>query len=192
MVRLSLEYIAKKADLTALPGNYNFEIHKTIYQVRRDGVKTVALQMPEGLMMYGCAIADIVERSVAFATVRLEADIGSFTGALPLLLADVTYGACCIDDFTAKEMGAEMIVHYGHSCLSESNPYATSHLKLNLSPGIADINKDAIRLCGNRYRHASPSAVCQVQFPLVPSRVSSHGRRCRGCSYRRQGRHCSR
>lgn len=46
------------------------------------------------------------------------ADVGSFTGALPLLLADVTYGACCIDDFTAKEMGAEMIVHYGHSCLS--------------------------------------------------------------------------
>lgn len=41
-----------------------------------------------------------------------------FTGAQPLLLADVTYGACCIDDFTAREMGAEMIVHYGHSCLS--------------------------------------------------------------------------
>lgn len=40
-----------------------------------------------------------------------------FTGALPLLLADVTYGACCIDDFTARSMGAEMIVHYGHSCL---------------------------------------------------------------------------
>jgi 2-(3-amino-3-carboxypropyl)histidine synthase len=56
--------IMRNADITALPGNYNFEIHKTIYQVRRDGVKTVALQMPEGLMMYGCAIADIVERSV--------------------------------------------------------------------------------------------------------------------------------
>jgi 2-(3-amino-3-carboxypropyl)histidine synthase len=56
--------IIRNADITALPGNYNFEIHKTIYQVRRDGVKTVALQMPEGLMMYGCAIADIVERSV--------------------------------------------------------------------------------------------------------------------------------
>jgi len=61
---LSTAYIVNKADLLALPGNYNFEIHKTIYQVRRDGVKTVALQMPEGLMMYGCAIADIVERSV--------------------------------------------------------------------------------------------------------------------------------
>lgn len=60
-----LQYASRKvADKTALPGNYNFEIHKTIYQVRRDGVKTVALQMPEGLMMYGCAIADIVERLV--------------------------------------------------------------------------------------------------------------------------------
>ena len=63
----SLGNLANKADFTALPGNYNFEIHKTIYQVRRDGVKTVALQMPEGLMMYGCAIADIVERSVLAA-----------------------------------------------------------------------------------------------------------------------------
>ncbi|WVF67985.1 diphthamide biosynthesis protein 1 [Kwoniella sp. CBS 6097] len=90
------------AAIAGLPGNYNFEIHKTIHHIRRDGVKTVALQMPEGLMMYGCAIADIVE---------------TFTGALPMLLADVTYGACCIDDYTAKEMGAEMIVHYGHSCL---------------------------------------------------------------------------
>ncbi|WVW80978.1 diphthamide biosynthesis protein 1 [Kwoniella bestiolae CBS 10118] len=88
--------------IAGLPGNYNFEIHKTIHHIRRDNVKSVALQMPEGLMMYGCAIADIIE---------------TFTGALPMLLADVTYGACCIDDYTAKEMGAEMIVHYGHSCL---------------------------------------------------------------------------
>jgi 2-(3-amino-3-carboxypropyl)histidine synthase len=48
--------------MKALPPNYNFEIHKTIHHVRREGVKTVALQMPEGLMMYGCAIADIIER----------------------------------------------------------------------------------------------------------------------------------
>ncbi|EIW69855.1 hypothetical protein TREMEDRAFT_29921 [Tremella mesenterica DSM 1558] len=94
------------AAIEELPKNYNFEIHKTIHLIRRDGVKIVALQMPEGLMMYGCLIADIVEQ---------------FTGAIPLLLADVTYGACCIDDFTAKELGAEMIVHYGHSCLIPVN-----------------------------------------------------------------------
>lgn len=53
-----------QSDRIALPSNYNFEIHKTIHHIRRDGFKTVALQMPEGLMVYGCAIADIVERWV--------------------------------------------------------------------------------------------------------------------------------
>lgn len=32
-------------------------------------------------------------------------------------LFQVTYGACCIDDFTAKALGADLLVHYGHSCL---------------------------------------------------------------------------
>lgn len=32
-------------------------------------------------------------------------------------MGDVTYGACCVDDFTAKALGADLLVHYGHSCL---------------------------------------------------------------------------
>nr|MBE5724757.1 putative diphthamide biosynthesis protein 1 [Cucujiformia] len=26
-------------------------------------------------------------------------------------------GACCVDDFTAKKLGVDLLVHYGHSCL---------------------------------------------------------------------------
>ena len=37
-----------------------------------------------------------------------------------VILADVTYGACCVDDYTAKALGCDMLIHYGHSCLSES------------------------------------------------------------------------
>lgn len=33
------------------------------------------------------------------------------------ILGDVTYGACCIDDFSASALGADFLVHYGHSCL---------------------------------------------------------------------------
>ncbi|KAF7244236.1 2-(3-amino-3-carboxypropyl)histidine synthase subunit 1, partial [Varanus komodoensis] len=32
-------------------------------------------------------------------------------------MGDVTYGACCVDDFTARALGADFLVHYGHSCL---------------------------------------------------------------------------
>lgn len=33
------------------------------------------------------------------------------------ILGDVTYGACCIDDFSARALEADLLVHYGHSCL---------------------------------------------------------------------------
>lgn len=32
-------------------------------------------------------------------------------------MGDVTYGACCIDDYTAVALGCDLLVHYGHSCL---------------------------------------------------------------------------
>ena len=40
-----------------------------------------------------------------------------FTGADTVIMADVTYGACCVDDFSARALGCELMVHYGHSCL---------------------------------------------------------------------------
>ncbi|XP_067864562.1 2-(3-amino-3-carboxypropyl)histidine synthase subunit 1 isoform X2 [Heptranchias perlo] len=86
----------------ALPSNYNFEIYKTVWRIKQAQAKRVALQMPEGLQMFACAIADIIER---------------FTGADSLVMGDVTYGACCVDDFTARALGADLMVHYGHSCL---------------------------------------------------------------------------
>lgn len=45
-----------------LPANYSFEIHKTIHHVRKNNATMVALQMPEGLQMFACTIADIIER----------------------------------------------------------------------------------------------------------------------------------
>lgn len=43
-----------------------------------------------------------------------------FTDADTIVMGDVTYGACCVDDFTARALGADFMVHYGHSCLGES------------------------------------------------------------------------
>ncbi|KAF9449888.1 Diphthamide synthesis [Macrolepiota fuliginosa MF-IS2] len=90
------------AAIRQLPSNYSFEIHKTIHHVRKNNATMVALQMPEGLQMFACTIADIIER---------------FTKALTVIMGDVTYGACCIDDYTAVALGCDMMVHYGHSCL---------------------------------------------------------------------------
>ncbi|KAL3803105.1 hypothetical protein ACHAW5_001969 [Stephanodiscus triporus] len=37
------------------------------------------------------------------------------------VLGDVTYGACCVDDLSAKSLGCDLLVHYGHSCLVPLN-----------------------------------------------------------------------
>lgn len=91
-----------KAEISLLPSNYNFEIEKTLEKIYREKPSTVALQFPEGLHMYACIIANVIIK---------------FCGARVLILGDVAYGACCVDDFTARKLGADLLVHYGHSCL---------------------------------------------------------------------------
>eukprot|EP00596_Hydrurales_sp_CCMP1899_P006855 CAMPEP_0119033838 /NCGR_PEP_ID=MMETSP1177-20130426/905_1 /TAXON_ID=2985 /ORGANISM="Ochromonas sp, Strain CCMP1899" /LENGTH=399 /DNA_ID=CAMNT_0006990901 /DNA_START=122 /DNA_END=1321 /DNA_ORIENTATION=- len=89
--------------ISILPSNYNFEIHKIIWRIRSDkAIERVSLQFPEGLLLYSCIISDIIQR---------------FGGARVMILGDVTYGACCVDDFTAAKLGTNLLVHFGHSCL---------------------------------------------------------------------------
>ena len=38
-----------------------------------------------------------------------------------IILADVVFGACCIEDLTANELNLDLLVHYGHSCLIPIN-----------------------------------------------------------------------
>jgi len=52
--------------------------------------------------MFSLAIADLLEKYCNVET---------------LVMGDVTYGACCIDDFTARSIGCDFMIHYGHSCL---------------------------------------------------------------------------
>ncbi|CCH62180.1 hypothetical protein TBLA_0G02400 [Henningerozyma blattae CBS 6284] len=85
-----------------LPSNYNFEIHKTVWNIRKMNAKRVALQMPEGLLIYSLVISDILEQ---------------FCNCETLVMGDVSYGACCIDDYTARALNCDFIVHYAHSCL---------------------------------------------------------------------------
>ena len=80
--------------------------------------------------MYACLISDIIIKFCSIVTATpppaaAAAAVGA-AGAktepervcvTTVILADVTYGACCIDDLTAKKLGVDLLVHYGHSCL---------------------------------------------------------------------------
>ncbi|XP_063556574.1 2-(3-amino-3-carboxypropyl)histidine synthase subunit 1 isoform X6 [Gorilla gorilla gorilla] len=117
-----------QAAIQVLPSNYNFEIPKTIWRIQQAQAKKVALQMPEGLLLFACTIVDILER---------------FTEAEVMVMGDVTYGACCVDDFTARALGADFLVHYGHSCLI---PMDTSAQDFRVLYVFVDIRIDTTHL----------------------------------------------
>ncbi|RWS01078.1 diphthamide biosynthesis protein 1-like protein [Dinothrombium tinctorium] len=89
-----------------LPSNYNFEIHKIIWRLKQANVARVALQFPEGLIIFATSIAEI---------------ISAFLGIEVIILGDVTYGACCVDDYVASLNGCTFIIHFAHSCLVPLN-----------------------------------------------------------------------
>ncbi|VEU44233.1 unnamed protein product [Pseudo-nitzschia multistriata] len=125
-----------------LPKAYSFEVVKTLKRINQilQGKKEqqrkkgsgetvsstkdspsvhVALQMPEGLLLYATVLSDVLQRLVA-ATNEGPAETAT-EDQQPLLrvsvLGDVTYGACCVDDLGAQALGCDLLVHYGHSCL---------------------------------------------------------------------------
>jgi 2-(3-amino-3-carboxypropyl)histidine synthase len=96
--------LQKVLKASALPSTYAFEIVKTVQRCVKEQATHVALQMPEGLLIYATVIGDVLRQ----LTPNLEK---------VSVLSDVTYGACCVDDITAKQLGCQLLIHYGHSCL---------------------------------------------------------------------------
>ena len=78
------------SDCSSLPENYSFQIAKTIHRARETNVTRIALQFPEGLILYATTISNIIWRHTKVAST--------------LILGNVTYGACCIDDLSAKKL----------------------------------------------------------------------------------------
>ncbi|KAF4745045.1 Diphthamide biosynthesis protein 1, partial [Perkinsus olseni] len=95
-----------KAIARALPPTYDFEIPQTISKLRKRKCTHVALQLPDGLLQFATVLSDIFKK---FCTPYLRT---------VTIVADAVFGACCIDDLTCRAIGADAMVHYGHSCLT--------------------------------------------------------------------------
>ncbi|GAW83078.1 diphthamide synthesis protein [Plasmodium gonderi] len=127
--------LLQKAIKKCLPENYNFEIYKCIDIILREQYKNIVLQMPEGLLIWGLYISDILY----FFCNSVEEVI---------ILGDVTYGGCCIDDFTSEKLNCDLIIHYGHSCLVPLTVtrirciYVFVDIKLNSSHLVETIKKN--------------------------------------------------
>ncbi|CAL5056446.1 unnamed protein product [Urochloa decumbens] len=138
------------AAASLLPANYNFELPKTAHRIRSAGARRVALQLPEGLLLFSLPLSHL------FAP-YLEPDPANDV----LVLADATYGACCLADRPAKALAADVLVHYGHSCLV---PVTSSLLPVLYV--FVEIRVDATRLAA-AVRNAFPDPAAAPRLAIA-------------------------
>ncbi|KAJ7485139.1 putative diphthamide synthesis protein-domain-containing protein [Mycena galericulata] len=85
-----------------------YEIKRTIVEILTGDYKRIALQFPDELLHDSVPIYR-----------RLKAGVG--VGRELYVLADTSYGSCCVDEVAAQHVDADAMVHYGHACMSQTS-----------------------------------------------------------------------
>ncbi|KAJ1848867.1 Diphthamide biosynthesis protein 2, partial [Coemansia sp. RSA 2708] len=80
-----------------------YEVERTAKLISDGGYKRVALQFPDELLADSTLVSDQLRQ-------RVSAQI--------FVLADTSYGSCCVDEVAALHYDADLVVHYGRTCLS--------------------------------------------------------------------------
>ncbi len=86
--------------------------------LRAGGFRDVALQLPDEALAQAADMC--AQLRAAFETTTTTAAAVSATPPPPRLfvLGDTSYGACCVDEIAAAHLAADVVVHFGRSCLS--------------------------------------------------------------------------
>ena len=91
-----------------------YELERCVDWIRSSGYKRVALQFPDYLLSQAPIVCDC-----------LRARLDSGEKVELYILGDTTYGECCVDEIAAEHVGAEALVHYGHTCLTPPHSLPT-------------------------------------------------------------------
>uniref|UniRef100_A0A8C4R4X1 2-(3-amino-3-carboxypropyl)histidine synthase subunit 2 n=1 Tax=Eptatretus burgeri TaxID=7764 RepID=A0A8C4R4X1_EPTBU len=140
-----------------------FEIQRTADFIRRRRLCRVVLQFPDELLPDAAPVARLLREA---------------TGLRPFILADTSYGSCCVDEVSAEHANADGLVHYGHACLSPTRRlpvlYVFARRKLDVQR-CADAfrhlyplrNTRVLLLCDLKYAHAigTLADILQTEYP---------------------------
>jgi len=102
---------------------FDFEVQKLKKEIRTRKAKLVLIQLPEGLKPYGWQLAKAIEE----------------LGAIAIVSADHCYGGCDLPLAEAESLGADLIVHYGHSQMVQQNAVPTIYIETKAKAHIKNV-----------------------------------------------------
>jgi 2-(3-amino-3-carboxypropyl)histidine synthase len=106
--------------------SFDLEEKRLRKEIKKRKPKIVFLQLPEGLKPEAPHLASIIEEA----------------GATPIVSTDPCYGACDLAISEAKILGADLIVHYGHTPMTMHTEvpivYVEARAKLSIKEALAE------------------------------------------------------
>jgi 2-(3-amino-3-carboxypropyl)histidine synthase len=88
--------------------DYVIDIEHALTIIQKNGYKTIALQIPEGLKRSIFPMVDVLKQK---------------TNATILVSADPCFGACDIADYGLRSLGVEFVLHIGHTPIPNIKNY---------------------------------------------------------------------
>ncbi|KAJ5430190.1 Diphthamide synthesis DHP2 eukaryotic [Penicillium cf. griseofulvum] len=136
-----------------------YDIERTLKEIRQARYKRIALQFPDDMLPDAPRVFQLLSRGLEREEVdtngtqssnQTDADLIHSISELRVedktekcsprftILADTSYGTCCVDEVAAEHVDADVVVHYGRSCLSPTARlpviYVFTHKNLPLEP----------------------------------------------------------
>ncbi|MCJ1344723.1 Diphthamide biosynthesis protein 2 [Peltigera leucophlebia] len=116
-----------------------YEVDRTAAEIREGGWKTVALQFPDDMLPEAPRVFDALSTRLrsSQAPQTTDSSLGNKGQSIPsrttaevklYILGDTSYGSCCVDELAAEHVHADVVVHYGRSCLSPTARLPVIHI----------------------------------------------------------------
>ena len=125
---------------------YDFEEERVKQEILKVKAKRVLIQLPEGLKPEALRLAKIVENF-----------------ALPIVSADPCYGACDLATAEAESLGADLIIHYGHSKLLGYERVPTIYIEARAALNVDDAVDEALLMIKNWKKIGLTTTIQHVQ-----------------------------
>lgn len=100
-----------------------YEIKRTISEIRAGQWKRIALQFPDDMLVDAPRVFErlrdgLKHERAARAAAASEDEKDEGKEEKLCILGDTSYGSCCVDEVAAEHTDADVVVHYGRACLS--------------------------------------------------------------------------
>jgi len=125
-----------------------YEIQRTLVEIRKARYARIALQFPDNLLPDAPRVFEVLRNAsnpvprrsssrgkpledperVTIDIHNLELSPEEPSKVKFYILADTSYGACCVDEIAAEHVNADVVVHYGRACLSPTSRIPVIHV----------------------------------------------------------------